>query len=314
MHHHHHKHHGHHHHHKHHHHHIPTIVFESKPIVQETVIVQTQQQPVFVQKPTTTIFPTPTVFAATPTFTTPTFTMPTQTYTMPTYIPPTMTTMTPTYTTPTYPTTTTIYPSTTTTPTTTFDPTKHPYFRGALGLSTKYFSDQSLLSKYNNDHKIAIISIAHNGKACTGLSAQYYVGSQNLTVKGDLHYGTAHPYGGKDESVLLDIDEYIVEIFGKQSKWIDSLGFKTNKGRIVEYGGQTGFFFNVVAPPGYHFSGLAGGIGEHLDYITFEVASIPVKQTFIPPPTTTTMTMGLQTGGMQQMPTYQGFQPSYKQF
>jgi len=136
------------------------------------------------------------------------------------------------------------------------------------------------------------------------------VASQNLTVKGDLHYGTAHPYGGKDECVLLDIDEYIVEIFGKQSKWIDSLGFKTNKGRIVEYGAQTGFFFNVVAPPGYHFAGLAGGIGDsyvsYLDYITFEVAPIPVKKTFVP---TTTTTMGF--GGTQQMPTYQA---PYKPF
>mgnify|MGYP000851849112 FL=1 len=283
------------HHYKHHHHHPPLFVVEPKPIRHETVIVEAkpQPQPVFVQK----TVPTSTIITTTPTYTTPTYTVPMQTYTtQPTYTTPTMT---PTYTTQTY-----------STPTS-FDPTKHPNFRGALGSSTKHFSDQPLLSKFSNDQKIAIINIAHNGKTCTGVSAQYYIFSQNVTIKGDQHYGTAHPWGGKDESILLDIDEYIVEIFGRQSKWIDSLGFKTNKGRIVEFGGQTGTFFNIVAPPGYHFSCLAGGVGEVLDYIAFEVAPIPVKQTFTP--TTTTTTMGLQTNsfGMQQQPpnTQQNYTP-----
>eukprot|EP00331_Platyophrya_macrostoma_P012275 CAMPEP_0176421928 /NCGR_PEP_ID=MMETSP0127-20121128/9454_1 /TAXON_ID=938130 /ORGANISM="Platyophrya macrostoma, Strain WH" /LENGTH=215 /DNA_ID=CAMNT_0017802729 /DNA_START=210 /DNA_END=853 /DNA_ORIENTATION=- len=209
-----------------------------------------------------------------PTFTTPTFTTPTFTtpmMTTPTYTTPTMTTF-PTQTM-TYPTQTTTYPTQTmtyptqlptvkptiTTTITTFEPSKHPHFKGYANPMAKHFSDQGLLSKYNNDHKIAIINIAHNGNVCTGLSAQYYINSQNLTVKGDLHYGSGHAYGGKDEMILLDKDEYIIEIFGKQSKYIDSLGFKTNKGRVVEYGGQGGFFFNIAAPLGYHFSGLAGG-------------------------------------------------------
>jgi hypothetical protein len=44
----------------------------------------------------------------------------------------------------------------------------------------------------------------------------------------------------RDDRFTLGEDEFIVEVFGREGNIVDHLGFRTNKGRSFEAGGQGG--------------------------------------------------------------------------
>lgn len=150
-----------------------------------------------------------------------------------------------------------------------------PYFKGTKYSQTRSFSDEDFVAGFGT-HKLALISIGHNDKIITGISAKYYIPEQNISVQGPDRFGSQHGIGTKLESVYLAPDEYIVEVNGYSGYYIYGLGFTTSKGRKVFFGSQDGIYFNFKAPSGTEFSTLQGGVSEYLDYIDFKVSPIVV--------------------------------------
>jgi len=73
----------------------------------------------------------------------------------------------------------------------------------------------------------------------------------------------------------MEPDEFITVIFGRCGNIVDHLGFKTNKGKLIEGGGNGGNSFELVAPNGCHFNTLSGGLGGHLHLLGSTIAPIP---------------------------------------
>lgn len=72
--------------------------------------------------------------------------------------------------------------------------------------------------------------------------------------------------GGHLGVLTLAEDEYIAEIYGQYSSYIDSLSIRTSHGQMRRFGGQGGHSeFIYVAPAGFQIIGFWGRAGHILD-------------------------------------------------
>ncbi len=71
--------------------------------------------------------------------------------------------------------------------------------------------------------------------------------------------------GGKEYTMSLDDDEYIIAIYGKSGGYIDSIQFRTNKKTYSIFGGNGGKEFRFEAPSGYQIIGFFGRSGGYVD-------------------------------------------------
>jgi len=108
--------------------------------------------------------------------------------------------------------------------------------------------------------RISAITI-RSGKFIDSIKIEY---RYKQTVKGPSHGGR----GGKEVSFRLGKREYITEFGGKSGNVIDSIYVKTNKGRVMNWGGKGGGNrFRFTATKSNPIRGLWGRSGNLLEAI-----------------------------------------------
>ena len=156
-----------------------------------------------------------------------------------------------------------------------FTPTTDEFFRGKRHPDTVNFSDETALQSYGGNHKIHTLRVWYDHQYVFGLQADYFVYGPNVIVKGAKHCGTSHLHHGvKEAAVELGSDEFITTFFGRNGDVFDFVGFATNKGRKLEFGGPGGDPFKSHAPFGRHFAVLRGGYGGHVHNLNLIVEPI----------------------------------------
>lgn len=77
----------------------------------------------------------------------------------------------------------------------------------------------------------------------------------------------------------LEVDEFITEVFGSAGGVIDSIGFKTNKGREFKAGGKGGKPFTMTNHPNYGVAYFEGGKNGDIHNLTMFSGAIPLVMT-----------------------------------
>ncbi len=90
-----------------------------------------------------------------------------------------------------------------------------------------------------------------------------------LEIEGQLVERPKHGGAAGNLAVIrLADDEYLTEIYGRYSSYIDALNIRTTSGQTGRFGGQGGANdFLYVAPDGYRIVGFWGRSGRLLDSI-----------------------------------------------
>lgn len=99
-------------------------------------------------------------------------------------------------------------------------------------------------------------------KYVVGLRLIYEVNGHRIEIE---HFGSdiLSP-SNSTGTLVLDPDDYIVEVTGNAGNLVDRICFKTHKGKTVSWGGPDGHQFNISVPPGMRVVGFAGGTNGHL--------------------------------------------------
>ena len=81
--------------------------------------------------------------------------------------------------------------------------------------------------------------------------------------------------GGSPHVFVLEPDEQIVGISGRQGQYVESIQIHTNKRTSPIYGGTGGVPFRIAAPPGHTVIGFVGRAGAYLDAVGLALSPKP---------------------------------------
>eukprot|EP01017_Pseudomicrothorax_dubius_P008703 TRINITY_DN12873_c0_g1_i2.p1 TRINITY_DN12873_c0_g1~~TRINITY_DN12873_c0_g1_i2.p1 ORF type:complete len:240 (-),score=36.07 TRINITY_DN12873_c0_g1_i2:120-839(-) len=151
------------------------------------------------------------------------------------------------------------------------------YFHGKTYPDTVTYNDSVLLGLVGSTtHKPKEIHIFHDNKYVYGLEVIYSDKSKSVTdISSGPHKGSEAGFFTSTSKLVLDDDEYIIEVGGGAGAWMDRIHFVTNKMRKESYGGPGGDEFWLSAPIQHHFATFTVGIGGHLHNIEVKLAPIP---------------------------------------
>ena len=156
------------------------------------------------------------------------------------------------------------------------------FLQGRTHADTKPFDDGALFSKYpDSPHKIKELTVVHTPNNIVGLQATYWIYGSKELVSGPENFGK-EVAGAKTDTIKLEDNEFLIEIFGRNGDIFDHLGFRTSAGRSWEFGGSGGNPFALKVPYGKHFSGLRGGLGGHVHNLNLYVDPLPWISGFQP--------------------------------
>jgi hypothetical protein len=100
------------------------------------------------------------------------------------------------------------------------------------------------------------------GQYVVGLRVVYEINGARVEIE---HYGSdRHNPGNATGELVLDSDDYIVEVSGNTGNLIDRVFLRTHKGKTVSWGGSDGAHFDLNVPAGKRVVGFAGGSNGHL--------------------------------------------------
>eukprot|EP00744_Colponema_vietnamica_P004103 GILI01006178.1.p1 GENE.GILI01006178.1~~GILI01006178.1.p1 ORF type:complete len:356 (-),score=102.15 GILI01006178.1:271-1308(-) len=144
---------------------------------------------------------------------------------------------------------------------------------------TRAFDESELLGA--PDGHLVEIKCYYGDDGVHGFEATYDFPSMGGRFSGGPHYShqPAHT-----STLSLDRDEYIIEITGRKGAIVDQLSVKTNKGKMVTWGGHGGEPFSLNIPVGKGVIAFHGGFGGHIHNLGVYVKDIPYIPPFVPAP------------------------------
>jgi hypothetical protein len=135
---------------------------------------------------------------------------------------------------------------------------------------TRFFDDLAFITTLGDLRNVRIVEInCIYGYAVVGLHVVYQV-SGNL-VSGPINYGTdASSRTDLSRGVLqLQRDDYITEVSGNSSHFLDRLFIRTAQGKTVSWGGGfAGQTFSLSIPTYKRVVGFSGGLGSCIQSIS----------------------------------------------
>eukprot|EP01015_Nassula_variabilis_P012295 TRINITY_DN1997_c0_g3_i1.p2 TRINITY_DN1997_c0_g3~~TRINITY_DN1997_c0_g3_i1.p2 ORF type:complete len:158 (+),score=31.38 TRINITY_DN1997_c0_g3_i1:65-538(+) len=130
--------------------------------------------------------------------------------------------------------------------------------------SIKVTKDTDSVVRGQHNYKVSQIRLHTNQYFVVGLQFCYKL-NDGREVVGNAALAS-NRMGAREESVYLDNDEFILEVYGRSDQYINYLGFRTNKGRRIEGGGPGGNLFQYEAKPAEHFVNFNLCVGTCLLY------------------------------------------------
>jgi hypothetical protein len=100
------------------------------------------------------------------------------------------------------------------------------------------------------------------GQYVVGLRVVYEINGARVEIE---HHGSdRHNPSNATGELILDRDDYIVEVNGNAGNLIDRVYLRTHKGKTVSWGGSDGAHFDLNVPAGKRVVGFSGGSNGHL--------------------------------------------------
>jgi hypothetical protein len=140
----------------------------------------------------------------------------------------------------------------------------HQEQKGGVHDDTTDFQDDNVNFNHNT-YRIDTVKIYHNNKV-QGIQIVYE--QEGRYIFGEKHMAEIDSEEHVECTMLnLEVDEFITYVGGRESKIIECIIMRTNKGREIVAGGEDGDEFDMDIPEGWCVGAISGGKNGDIHYI-----------------------------------------------